>query len=351
MDFNPAPPTVMHVDLNSCFASIEQQANPFFRGRPLAVAAYTTGNGCILAASREAKKIGIKTGMSVRDGQNIYPKLIVLPPDPPKYRAVNKALFTLLSSYTPDISIESIDEMVMNVPKGNMLAIADEIKLRIKQEIGEFLTVSIGIAPNRYLAKIGSNLHKPDGLDMITKENIFEIFAKLQLEDLTGIKTGNAGRLRFAGIRTPTDFLKATAQQLQRAFRSITGYEWWERIHGYEEIAFADGYGESMQKSFGQSFAMGHPHTPKAPETHQILSQLVLKMGRRLRTDGFAARGIGVSCSFRDHTSSGKPEIMYVPDFFRSGFVLFRKKYVGKRAGKIYPDSRRMDVPSFSNVI
>lgn len=348
--FNPTPATVMHVDLNSCFASVEQQANPFFRGKPLAVAAYTTGNGCILAASREAKKIGIKTGMSVAMGKNIYPRLIVLPPDPPKYRAVNKALYGVLSSYTPDVSIESIDEMVLKIPLNydlggmnyevslKMLEIAKDIKKRIKSEIGEFLTVSIGIAPNRYLAKVGSGLHKPDGLDVITGDTITEIFANMKLEDLCGIKDGNAGRLRFAGIVSPSVMLAASAEHLQKAFRSIVGYYWYLRLHGYEDGSMYKAFDEppEEQKSFGQSFAMGHAHTPQEPETHQILSQLVVKMGRRMRTDGFSTRGIAVSCYFRDYTSWGARYI--------SNYQLFADKDMYREARMLLAGAPARDI-------
>ncbi|MEK7470692.1 MAG: DNA polymerase IV, partial [Patescibacteria group bacterium] len=102
----------MHIDLNSCFATIEQQANPFLRGKPIAVGAYTTPNGCILAASVEAKRLGIKTGMRVKDGKVLYPKLIVLPSDPNKYRDVHLKLRKIISEYTNDFSPKSIDEFV-----------------------------------------------------------------------------------------------------------------------------------------------------------------------------------------------------------------------------------------------
>jgi len=325
MEFNPALPNIMHVDLNSCFASIEQQANPLYRGRPLVVAAYTTGNGCILASSCEAKALGIKTGMAVAEGKHIYPRLIVLPPDPPKYREVNKKLYALLSSYTPDISIESIDEMVLKMlnDKCQMLNIAKEIKKRIKEEIGEWLTVSIGISTNRYLAKVASNLHKPDGLDVITGENIEQIFLKLKLEDLTGIKERSANRLRFIGIMTAKDLLHAPAQ--------VISQKWWSRLQGYD-----DQWDEkSDQKSFGQSFAMGHPHTPQEKETYQILTQLVVKMGRRLRADGFAARGIGVSLYYRDHTSWGNRKLLANSIFSDNDYYFFAKKILEKAPSKL----------------
>src|SRR3989344_9426821 len=173
LDFNSKSSTILHIDLNSCFATIEQQANPHLRGKPIAVAAYTTANGCILAPSIEAKKYGVRTGMRVKDGKILCPSLIILASDPWKYRNVHLALRKLLSQYTSDLYPKSIDEFVLNLEgfpslvASSMQQVASEIKQRIKTEIGEWLTVSIGIAPNRFLAKLASGLHKPDGLDEI----------------------------------------------------------------------------------------------------------------------------------------------------------------------------------------
>src|SRR3990167_9998588 len=116
-NFNWLLPSWMHIDLNSCFATIEQQANPHLRGLPIAVAAYTTPRGCILAPSIEAKRFGVKTGMQVREGKSLCPHLLILPSDPPKYRFVNQALTKLFNEYTPAVSIRSIDEMLLNFPQ------------------------------------------------------------------------------------------------------------------------------------------------------------------------------------------------------------------------------------------
>lgn len=311
MDFNPIAPTTMHVDINSCFATVEQQANPFLRGKPVAVAAYVKDYGCILAASREAKKLGVKTGMQVREGKALAPGLTVLPPDPPKYRVVNRQMLGILQSYTAHISVESIDEMVMNlantpaIGRMSMVSIAREIKLRIKAEIGEWITVSCGIAPNRYLAKVASGLQKPDGLVTITRENIVDTFSKMTLTDFCGIKEGNAGRLRAAGIMTPLAFYRASAIELKRAFRSITGIHWWLRLHGYEDGSMYKEFDkdtERDQKSFGQSYVLGTARATDDPRLWQILTQLVMKMGRRLRADGFTAYGVGISAMFLDYT-------------------------------------------------
>lgn len=328
-NFNPIAPTTMHVDINSCFATVEQQANPLLRGHPVAVAAYVADYGCILAASREAKTLGIKTGMRVKEGKRLAPRLVVLPPDPPKYRVVNRQLLAILQSYTAHISVESIDEMVMdlrNTPiltRLSMSEIANEIKQRIKNEIGEWITVSCGIATNRYLAKVASGLRKPDGLVTITKENILDTFASMKLEDFCGIKEGNAGRLRAAGIMTPLAFFHSSSSDLKRAFHSVTGYHWWLRLHGYEDGSMYKEFEKDMQedqKSFGQSYVLGSGHGPNDPRLWQILAQLVMKMGRRLRHDGFVAYGVGISLMFDDHTHWHTQEKKLSPMFSDADF-------------------------------
>lgn len=372
MIFTSSPPVVMHVDINSCFATVEQQANPKLRGRPVAVAAYVEDHGCILAASVEAKRIGITTGMRVRDAKRIFRELVVLAPDPDKYRFVNRALLSVLGSYTSDVSVESIDEMVMSLAGSarlntelrivnhesinnkklsiqdsvfriqeieiSMKNIAMEIKQRVKAEIGEWLTVSIGIAPNRYLAKIASGLHKPDGLDLISQDTILPILSAMKLEDLCGIKSATANRLRYAGILTPIMMYNATSERLHQALHSIVGNHWWMRLHGYEdgsrytsfgsseaEAPFAGGFGGPQQKSFGQSYACGKPYAPQDMQLHQILTQLVMKMGRRLRTAGFVARGVGISTVFTDY-SHWHQQHMYKEDFYADSDFYKRAK-------------------------
>lgn len=312
MPFNSTPSTIMHMDLNSCFATIEQQANPFLRGKPVAVAAYATKNGCILAPSVEAKRFGVKTGMHVRDGLVLCPDLIVLSPDPAKYRNVHLSFRQLLREYTNDVLPRSIDEFVLNL--GDYLGIkrglananveisracfslALEVKDRIRREIGEWLTVSVGIAPNRYLAKTGAGLHKPDGLDEINKENFREIYKNLGLTDLCGIKTANAARLAGMGIYTVLDFYKAPFWKLKAAFQSINGYYWYVRLRGWEidNVTFA-------RRSYGNSYALPKPFITIS-ELTPILQKLVEKSGARMRNAGYKARGVHLAISYRDRS-------------------------------------------------
>lgn len=317
----------MHIDINSCFATIEQQANPFLRNKPIVVAAYTTNKGCILAASIEAKKLGIKTGMRVIDGRAIYPKLTVLPPDPNKYRQVHLALRKIISDYTDDFSPKSIDEFVLNLkdyPKlvaSSMRKIASEIKQRIRKEIGEWITVSIGIAPNRYLAKIGAGLHKPDGLDEINNQNFLTIYASLKLTDLTGIKNANALRLNSVGIYTVLDFYNAPIWKLKSAFHSITGVYWHTRLHGYEvdDVSY-------RRRSYGNSTAIGK-NVSRIADLSPILARLTEKMSARVRRAGYSAGGVHLALVYKDGSWWHKGRLMPQKhfdsrDFYQAAFRL-----------------------------
>lgn len=300
MEFNSSLSYIMHIDLNSCFATIEQQANPFLRGKPIAVAAFTTNKACILAASIEAKRLGIKTGMRVVDGKAIYPKLIVLTPDPWKYRNIHLKLRSLISDYTNDFVPKSIDEFVLNMkgyPKlitNSMHDVAKEIKQRIKSEIGEWLTVSVGIAPNRYLAKIAAGLRKPDGLDEINSSNFLNIYSSLKLTDLTGIKNANAARLNSVGVSSVLDFYNAPIWKLKTAFHSIMGLYWHSRLHGYEVDE-----AESKRSSFGNSVAIGR-NLSKIEDLSPILARLTEKMCSRLRGGGYRAAGVHLAIVYKD---------------------------------------------------
>lgn len=295
MEFNRDLPRIIHLDINSCFATIEQQANPKLRDKVIAVAAYTTNSGCILAASVTAKKMGIKTGMRVGGGKQIYPRLIVLTPDPPKYRFIHKQIKKILKDYSFDVTPKSIDEFVFHLDLPSEVdarRVSCEIKERIKKEVGEYITVSIGISTNRYLAKIASNLQKPDGLSEINKENYIEIFQKLKLTDLTGIKKGNFARLKLYDIHTVMEFFNAPVWKLKLAFGGIGGLYWHTRLHGFKVDNF-----KSTRKTYGNSYA---PPPNKAHLTLEILSKLCEKTGYRLRKAGLFANGVHLAISYRD---------------------------------------------------
>lgn len=325
--FNPASPTVMHLDLNSCFASVEQQANPLLRGKPIAVAAYVSPGGCILAPSVEAKRYGVKTGMRVKEGKLLCPGLIILSSDPDKYRQVHLSFRKLLSEYTDEVIPKSIDEFVLDLSTSPVLeagleTVADEIKKRIKAEIGDWLTVSVGIGPNRFLAKTAAGLNKPDGLDTINQDNHQTIYENLELVDLCGIAGRNAARLNRVGIFSVKQFAAADIQTLHSAFGSIAGYYWYLRLRGWEIDDVEYG-----RKSFGNSYALPKPLITGG-ELSPILSKLVEKATYRMRKKGYAASGVHLAIVYRDgsywHKGLKVPEIFSSPDIYRYVWRLFQ---------------------------
>lgn len=315
--FNRSSSTVMHLDLNSCFATIEQQANPLLRGRPLVVAAYDSPGGCVLAASIEAKRLGIKTGLRVRDARRLYPDILVLEPDPAKYRHVHLALRRILRRYTNNFSPKSIDEFVLNfagypiLRQKSLQTIGQEIKQRIKAEVGDWLMVSIGIGPSRFIAKTASNLKKPDGLEEINHANFLEVYARLKLTDLTGIAYHNELRLKGVGIQSVVDFYRAPLWKLKAAFASVNGYYWYLRLRGWEIDAV-----EFARRSYGNSFALPHSRGGQA-ELLPILQKLCEKTGQRLRAAGYKAKGISLFISYRNHAYWHKSQTL-AKDIFDS---------------------------------
>lgn len=294
---------ILHMDLNSAFATIEQQANPLLRGKPIVVAAYNSPRGCVLAASIEAKRLGIKTGMRVQEAKLLYGNLIVRTPDPTKYRAVHLMFKRILQDYSPNVSPKSIDEAVLDLTqtlplfRRDIVDIGREIKERFRREIGEWIFCSIGIGPNRFLAKLAATLHKPDGLAVIDHTNLIEMYAKAKLIDLHGINTRYQGRLNAYGIFTAVDFLNASLEKLQKQiFRSILGYYWYTRLRGWEIDAV-----DFARKSYGNSYAL-KMQTSDRGGLARLLMKLCEKTGRRLRRNNYSGQGVHVGCLYTDRT-------------------------------------------------
>lgn len=340
LPLNHNRPTVMHIDLNSCFATAEQQANPLLRGKPVAVAAYTTGNGCVIAPSIEAKRYGVKVGMRVRDAKLLCKEVIILPPDPPKYRDIHLKFCKIFKEYSPQVTPKSIDEAIIDFEgtlglQRGLIEIAQEIKTRIRKEIGEWIVCSIGISTNRFLAKLAASLRKPDGLEVITFQNLEEVYRKVNLTDLCGINSRFQARLNAYGIFTPLDFLHAKLDILQHeVFRSICGYFWYLRLRGWEIDAV-----DFSRKSFGQSYAL-HEFTNDTKNLAILLMKLTEKMGRRLRRANYAARGIHVACIYADYTfwhhGHTFPREMYTTaELYQKVMLVFNMQPQKKRVAKL----------------
>lgn len=299
---NPANPTVMHIDLNSCFATVTQQAYIHLRGKPVVISAYSTPKGFVLSPSIEAKKFGIKLGFSNADARAVCPQVIIRTPDPEMVRDVHRKFRTIFESYSPDVVPKSIDEAVIDFAhtkyeNTDLRIVGEEIRWRMKREIGEWIKCSIGISTNRFLAKLAAGIHKPEGLDVINAENVRDVFSKMVLTDFPGIASRFELRLNERGIYTPLEFLAAEEVLLRRkVFRSVNGNYWYMRMRGWE----ADGV-EFERKTYGHQYALAEK-TGNIVLLGRLLMKLCEKMGRRARRAGRSARGIGLSLHFTDHT-------------------------------------------------
>src|SRR5687768_12294317 len=239
--------------------------------------------------------------MTVRDAKLLYPGVIVRTPDPPKYRYVHLMFRKIFKDYSPDVTPKSIDEAVIDLThtlelfKGTVTDIGQEIKKRFRREIGEWMQCSIGVSTNRFLAKLAASLHKPDGLDIIDHANILDVYKRVTLLDLNGINTRFQARLNAAGIFTPMEFYGASLETLKKqVFQSILGYYWYLRLRGHEIDAI-----DFKRKSFGNAYALGQ-QTSDVRELSKLLMKLCEKTGRRLRRAKYSAQGVHVSCVYSD---------------------------------------------------
>jgi len=327
----------MHIDLNSAFATTEQQAHPSLRGKPMGVTNRISKYCCVIAASYEAKALGIKVGMRLDEARAIYPDFIILETDPPKYHFMYKKLAEIMKSYSPNIQMKSIDEGIIDfhgtrevINTRSLEDIGLEIKSRLKTEVGSWMRVNIGVGPNRFLAKTAAGLHKPDGLDIISHKNLKETYAGMKLTDLTGIGTHFEARLNANGIFTPLEFLDTSGDVLKRlVFHSIIGNDWYQRLRGYE----VDDR-ETKLGNVGRQFVLDK-RTDKNEELLPRFQYLCETTGKKLRYNNVDARGVLVWANFQSGDSWYQRK-MFKTAFYTDAEVYRRALYLfNQRPGQI----------------
>ena len=301
--YNTERPLIMHIDLNSCFATVEQQSRPMLRGRPVVVVNRRTEETSIVTASYEAKALGVTVGMRVREAKRIIPDLVALESDPAKYRFVYHKMMAIMKRYSAHVTMKSIDEGVIDfhqtseaIKNRDLTDIGREMKQRLKDEVGNAMRCNVGISTNRFLAKTAAGLHKPDGLDSITHLSLRPTLASLKLTDLTGIARRNEERLNAVGIYTPLEFLDADVNTLHRmVFKSIVGDQWHQRLRGWEvdDVVYD-------LKTVGRQYVLESHDLPRA-DIMKRLHHLCESTGAKLRMQKKAARGVFVYAKTYDH--------------------------------------------------
>lgn len=341
-EYNTESPLIMHIDLNSCFAMVEQQARPSLRGRPLAVTNRLVKYSCVVACSYEAKRHGIKVGMRYSEARQRVPDILMIETDPPKYHYVYQKLVVIMKSYSAKITMKSIDEGIIDFHDAveqpdmkRMKAIGYEIKQRLKDEVGDYMTCNIGIAPNRFLAKLAAGLNKPDGLDVIDYTNLREVLGSVELRDLPGIAYHFEKRLHYQAITTPLEFLDSDIFTLRRlVFKSIVGQYWYQRLRGFEPDDVETNLG-----MVGRQYVMDIKTNDEAvilPRLHHLCHST----GMKLRFNGVDARGVSVWARFQNGTSFKKRHMYHQTfysdqDIYERALALFQTRPRHLRVGTI----------------
>ncbi|MES2274745.1 MAG: DNA polymerase IV [Bacteroidota bacterium] len=292
---------VLFVDMNSFFARCEQQMNYWLRNRPVGVCVYTGKYGCVISLSTEAKERGLKAGMRLNDAMLVCPDLVPVESNPARYRGYHTKIINVLKEHCMDVVPKSIDEAIINLTHhegADPLKIAKTIKREILEKVGDWLTCSVGIAPNAFLAKLASVRGKKlDGLLMITHENIDEILRPLRLGDLPGIGGNMSYRLERAGVMTPLDMRYAGPQKLKAIFKGIEGVFWHYRLNFIETNIVAHEY-RGMQAMRQISAASRE----NMVFIDQLFMTLCLTLEKRMVKHKFHCKAIGFTARYEDGT-------------------------------------------------
>ena len=304
------PETIEHLylDFDSFFASCEQQRRPELRGRPVGITP-TTGNsemgsGAVIAASKEAKRAGLRGVPGQREALEICPDMVFVPQDPAFYREMHHQAQASIKTVLPIQKVMSIDELSCELGREHIrdpLGTAARIRAALAEGIGRYVTASIGFAPNAHLAKIACKEDKPDGATVWRPEDLPYALLHIPLGSVPGIGSGMQARLQRANIHSMADLLDTSPKQLRRIWGNVAGERFWQAMQGYEVVT------QKTQRSM-----IGHGRVLPAKwrgldEPYGCARMLLTKAARRLRREGFVANTLYVGLKIRRHPGDKEP--------------------------------------------
>lgn len=308
----------LYVDFNSFFASVEQEDRPELRGKPVGVVPVLTPTTCCIAASIEAKDHGIRTGTLVGEAMQKYPGIELVEARPARYVEVHHRLMDAIQDCIPHGPAASIDEVPCWLigrerQRDNAVEIAQRIKRRIADEF-DWIKCSIGIAPNRFLAKTASDMQKPDGLVVLEQSDLPHKLHTLELRDFCGIGPSMERRLLDAGIETSEQLCNAPREQLRRVWGSVEGERFWMQLRGHELPER-----KTQRGSIGHSHVLGH-ELRSFEGARSVLFKLLAKAAMRLRMrdekkkEGpFLARGMAIRIRFVGLDNRFERDLSFAP--------------------------------------
>jgi DNA polymerase-4 len=288
----------LFLDLNSYFASVEQELQPELRGRPVAVVPTMADTTCCIAASYEAKAFGVKTGTQVRMAKEMCKGLVLVEARHELYVEYHNRIIEAVERCLPVTVVLSIDEMACRLMgREQPLEAARGLALRVKQSVrehaGSTLRCSIGLAPNRYLAKIASDMQKPDGLVALVEEDLPQSLLGLVPRDLPGVGARMEKRLHSYGIHTMQQLLALDAEQLGTVWGNVNGQRLWHWLRGED---FQEAEAEHA-KSIGHSHVLA-PELRTIEGAWSVAHKLLHKAAMRLRTARLWAGSLALTIKF-----------------------------------------------------
>jgi DNA polymerase-4 len=316
----PGPRTIIHVDMDAFYASVEQRDRPSLRGRPVIVGADPRGRGVVSAASYEARRFGVHSAMPIGRAARLCPAGVFVPVDMAKYARVSRQIMALLAEFTPLLEPVSIDEAFLDVTASRALlgdgpSIARQVKSRIRDATD--LTASVGVAPNKFIAKVASDLEKPDGLVVVPPGDERAFLAPLPIERLWGVGKVTAAELAAMGVRTIGQLAGLPEPHLRARFGDA----------GLALRALARGLDDRPVEAFAPPKSMGAEETFE--RDHRDLDRLratlraqAERVARELRAEGYAGRCVTLKLRFADFRTITRRHTL---DPTQDGLAIYRE--------------------------
>lgn len=292
-----APRIVLHLDMDAFFASVEQRDHPELRGRPVLVA-WDRPRSIVTTASYEARPFGCRSAMPISVAKRLCPHAAIVPPRMEVYAEASARVMAMLEEISPLVEPLSIDEAFVDLTGTERLlgparGVAERVRARIRDELS--LTASVGIAPNKFLAKLASDLRKPDGLTVVREEDVERLLGPLPVSRLWGVGPKAEERLAADGIRTIADLRGRGGDALERR-HGESGRHWFELAWGRDDRSVVP---DSQAKSLGQERTF-EEDVADADAVRAVLLAETEAVGRRVRRHGLHAREVSVKIRYGD---------------------------------------------------
>jgi DNA polymerase-4 len=330
--------SIIHLDMDAFYASVEQLDHPAYRGKPVVVGADPrggNGRGVVAACSYEARPFGVRSALPISQAYRLCPQAIYVRPRISRYAEMSDRIFAVLREYTDQVEPLSIDEAFLDVTASQRLhgsgeKIGQKLKARIRTDLG--LVASIGLAPNKFLAKVASDLGKPDGFIVVSSGKEKEFLDSLPISRLWGVGPKTEARLKRLGLQTIGQIARMRIEGLETILGNA-GRDLWELANGMDD---RDVVPEQEAKSIGAESTFDQD-TDDREEIRKTILELSDRVGRRLRREGYVAHG--VTLKFRDHNFQTLTRACMFPQPTDLGDELFRGastllqgvKWAGKR--------------------